>query len=84
MIRVCPQFPNTFSSLYASGEVSGKLDDSLRQLHRLYNEEGSRKLHLVSKWVPWFIYMGVALMVAYIAVRGMQAYMNELNSMSHF
>jgi hypothetical protein len=34
--------------------------------------------------VPWFIYMGVALMVAYIAVRGMQAYMNELNSMSHF
>jgi len=84
LVRVCPQFPNTFTGLYAGGEVSGKLDDALRQLHRLYNEEGSRKLHLVSKWVPQLIYLGVALIVAYIAVRGMQAYVNEINSVSHF
>ena len=84
LVRLCPQFPSTFASLYAGGEVSGKLDDSLRQLHRLYNEEGARKLHLVSKWVPQLVYLGVALLVAYIAVRGMQAYVNEINSMSHF
>ena len=84
LVRVCPQFPSTFTGLYAGGEVSGKLDDALRQLHQLYNEEGSRKLHLVSKWVPQLIYLGVALIVAYIAVRGMQAYVNEINSVSHF
>jgi len=84
LVRVCPQFPDTFSSLYAGGEVSGKLDDSLRRLHQLYNEEGARKLHLVSKWVPQLVYLAVALLVAYIAVRGMQAYVNEINAASHF
>ena len=39
-VRACPLFPEMFANLYASGEVSGKLDDSLRHLHRLYNEEG--------------------------------------------
>jgi type II secretory pathway component PulF len=82
-VRECGLFPEMFANFYASGEISGKLDDSLCQLHRLYNEEGSRKIHLVSKWVPQVIYLGVALIVAYIAVRGMQAYVNEINTMSH-
>jgi len=83
-VRACRLFPEMFANFYASGEVSGKLDDSLRHLHRLYNEDGSHKLHLFSKWVPRMIYLGVALIVAYIAVRGMLAYVNEINSMSHF
>ena len=43
-VRLCPLFPVTFANLYASGEVSGKLDDSLRQISRMYNEDGARKL----------------------------------------
>jgi type II secretory pathway component PulF len=31
-VRLCPLFPETFANLYASGEVSGKLDESLRQI----------------------------------------------------
>ena len=30
-VRRCPLFPETFANLYASGEISGKLDESLRQ-----------------------------------------------------
>lgn len=83
-VRACRLFPETFASFYASGEVSGKLDESLRHLDRLYNEEGSRKLHLVSRWVPRFIYFMVALFVGYIVIRFWTNYFDQINQMSHF
>lgn len=83
-VRACRLFPEMFANLYASGEVSGKLDESLRHLNRLYNEEGSRKLHLVATWVPRLIYFMVAVLVAYIVIRFWTGYFNEINSVSHF
>ncbi|HKW29223.1 MAG TPA: type II secretion system F family protein [Verrucomicrobiae bacterium] len=83
-VRACRLFPETFANFYASGEVSGKLDESLRHLNRLYNEEGSRKLHLVSRWVPRFIYFMVALFVGYIVIRFWTNYFNQINQLSHF
>jgi hypothetical protein len=45
VVRGCRIFPETFANLYASGEVSGKLDESLRRLYSpIINEEGTRKL----------------------------------------
>ncbi len=64
-INRCPLFPGTFANLYASGEVSGKLDDSLRQINRIYNEDGTRKLNAFATWMPRLLYMLVALMIAY-------------------
>ncbi len=83
-VRACRLFPEMFANFYASGEVSGKLDESLRHLNRLYSEEGLRKLHLVSKWVPRFIYFTVALFVGYIVIRFWTNYFNQINQMSHF
>ena len=40
-----PEFPEMFANLYHSGEVSGKLDETLKRLHAYYDEEGTRKLH---------------------------------------
>jgi type II secretory pathway component PulF len=57
-------FPEVFSSLYHSGEISGKLDESLRHLHQLYQEEGTRKMHLVARWGPQLFYFVVAFFVA--------------------
>jgi type II secretory pathway component PulF len=54
-----------FANLYASGEVSGKLDESLRHLHQLYSEEGTRKLHAFAQWTPRLVYFLVALVIAY-------------------
>jgi type II secretory pathway component PulF len=79
-VRACPQFPEMFANLYTSGEISGKLDDSLRQLHRFYNEEGIRKLHLVLQWVPRFVYFIVALIVACIVIRFWLNYFNQISN----
>lgn len=83
-VRTSRLFPEMFANFYATGEVSGKLDESLRHLNRLYNEEGLRKLHLVSKWVPRFIYFMVALFVGYIVIRFWTNYFNQINQLSHF
>jgi type II secretory pathway component PulF len=64
-VRHCPLFPETFANLYASGEVSGKLDESLRHLSQLYHEDGTRKLNAFATWLPRLIYMLVALAIAY-------------------
>jgi type IV pilus assembly protein PilC len=83
-VRLCPLFPGTFANLYASGEVSGKLDDSLRQLNRIYNEDGTRKLNAFATWMPRLVYMLVALLIAYEVVHFYLGYFNEINAMSHF
>jgi type IV pilus assembly protein PilC len=64
-VRLCPLFPETFANLYASGEISGKLDESLRHLNRLFNEDGSRKMNAFATWMPRLIYLLVALAIAY-------------------
>jgi type II secretory pathway component PulF len=58
-------FPDLFENQYHSGEVSGKLDETLKRLHQYYQEEGTRKIHAVSQWVPRLIYLIVALFIAY-------------------
>ncbi|MBU6402691.1 MAG: type II secretion system F family protein [Verrucomicrobia bacterium] len=72
-------FPELFANLYHTGEVSGQLDDSLRRLHALYQEEGSNKLQLVAAWTPRLVYFAVMLLVAYQVVQFWLGYFNQLN-----
>ena len=58
------KFPELFANLYRSGEISGQLDESLRNLHRYYLEEGQRKMQMLGQWLPRGVYLFVALMVA--------------------
>ena len=37
-------FPEMFANLYHTGEISGKLDETLQRLHAYYQEEGFRFL----------------------------------------
>ena len=64
----CSVFPDLFANQYHAGEVSGKLDETLRRLHRYYQEEGSRKIHAVAQWTPRLIYLVIALSIAYFIV----------------
>jgi type II secretory pathway component PulF len=57
-------FPESFASAYASGEVSGRLEEQLDQLARRHEEEGFRKLRLISLWAPRLFYGGVSLWIA--------------------
>ena len=58
-------FPELFASLYHTGEISGKLDETLLRLHTLYQDEGSRKLRAVATWSPKLLYFGIMLIVGY-------------------
>jgi type II secretory pathway component PulF len=75
-VTACGKFPD----LYSSGEVSGKLDETLRQLHRYYQEEGSRKIHTVAQWTPRLIYLLVALAIAYFIVHFWMNYFQQINN----
>ena len=64
LVRASPYFPETFSNLYASGEISGKLDETLRRLYMYYQEEGTNKLNAFATWVPRLIYLLIVLVIA--------------------
>jgi type II secretory pathway component PulF len=78
------RFPDLFASQYATGEVSGKLDDTLVRLHAYYQEEGSRKLQAVSRWTPRAIYFGVVLMIAYRVISFYTGYFNMVKDAGGF
>ncbi len=69
LVRACRRFPDLFSNLYTSGEIGGKLDESLRHLHRLYQEEGTRKLHAFAQWLPRLIYLAIVVLIAYLILQ---------------
>ena len=61
LIRCSAAFPELFSSGYASGEISGRLEQELRRLARYHEEEGFRKLRLASQWAPRIFYGFIAI-----------------------
>jgi type II secretory pathway component PulF len=75
----CSWFPELFANLYHTGEVSGSLDESLRSLRKYYQEEGTRKLHAVSQWVPRFIYLAIMLVIAYKIINFWLGYFEQIN-----
>jgi type IV pilus assembly protein PilC len=68
-VHACRLFPETFASLYASGEISGKLDESLRNLHRLYGDDGTRKLHGFAQLTTRSVYLLVLLIIGYQIIK---------------
>jgi type IV pilus assembly protein PilC len=64
-VHACRLFPETFANLYASGEISGKLDESLRNLHRLYSDDGTRKLQAFAQLTTRSIYLLVVFIIAW-------------------
>ena len=77
-VKASGRFPEIFAAQYATGEISGQLDDTLGRLHAYYLEEGSRKLHAFSRWVPRAIYFGVVLMIAYQIIHFYTGYFNQV------
>jgi type II secretory pathway component PulF len=77
LVRDCRLFPETFANLYASGEVSGKLDETLRRLYTYYQEEGTTKLHNFATWTPRLIYLMVVLIIGYEIIHFYTGYFNS-------
>ncbi len=73
-------FPELFTNLYRTGEVSGKLDETLRRLHAHYQDEGSRKMRSVADWTPKLVYLVIAGAIAVRIVSFYSNYFKTLNS----
>ena len=78
MVRSHSLFPDLFASLYHTGEISGQLDDTLKRIHTMYFEEGARKLRALAKWIPKFIYLAVALFIAYRIISFYAGYFSQI------
>jgi type II secretory pathway component PulF len=84
VVTTSRKFPELFANQYASGEVSGKLDETLRRLQQYYQEEGSRKLHAVARWTPHIIYVVILLMIAYYIVHFWMGYFGQVRDAGGF
>jgi type IV pilus assembly protein PilC len=84
VVRSSARFPELFANQYATGEVSGRLDETLRSLHTYYLEEGSRKLHALAQWTPRLVYLFVALLIAYHVVQFYSSYFNQIRQAGGF
>jgi type IV pilus assembly protein PilC len=74
-------FPDFFASAYATGEVSGRLDEQLRSLEELHETEGFRKLSIVSRWCPRLLYGVVAIWIAVQIFTMAGGYVGTLNQL---
>jgi type II secretory pathway component PulF len=79
-LSASPEFPEVFVNQYATGEISGQLEDTLKRLHGYYQEEGSRKLHALACWFPRAIYLVIALLIAFYVVRSWSAYFRQIQN----
>jgi type IV pilus assembly protein PilC len=83
-VTACGKFPDLFTNQYNSGEVSGKLEDTLRRMHQYYQEEGARKIQAVSQWTPRFVYLFIALAIAYNVVKFWMKYFEQIGQAGGF
>jgi type IV pilus assembly protein PilC len=77
-VRESGVFPDVFTSLYHTAEISGQQEDALRRMHKYYYEEGMAGLKAVSTWGPRLLYLGV---VAYAAVQIVGFYTKYFSAM---
>jgi type II secretory pathway component PulF len=84
LVSAASCFPQLFANQYATGEISGSLEEGLRRLHNYYQEEGSRKLHAVAKWVPVAIYLVIVMAIAYKVVSFYLGYFHEIGKAGGF
>ncbi len=81
-LRQSSVFPEIFSSLYSTGEVSGQLDSTLERLHRYYEEQASQKLQNLANWTPKLLFLLVAIGIGYQVVSFYAGYFNQLNQIA--
>jgi len=77
-------FPSIFANQYASGEISGKLEDTLRRLRDYYQDEGERKSQILAQWVPIGIYILVLVVGGAFVIWFWVTYFQKVMQASNF
>ena len=59
--------------------MTGQLEETLRRLRNLFQEEGTRKLRVFSQWLPKAVYLLVVLMIAWRIISFWLGYFEQIN-----
>ena len=78
------QFPELFANMYHTGEITGQLDETLKRLHTLYQEEATRKLRAMSEWTPKLVYFGIMLMIGWQVISFWLNYFGRISEAMSF
>ena len=70
-------FPELFVSLYSTGEVSGKIDESLERLNSIYQEAATSQIRAFAAWLPKLIYIGIVAYIGYQVIAFWQNYYGQ-------
>jgi len=73
-------FPELFSTMYNTGEISGTIDDSLARLQRLHQERGTSQFRLIADWLPKMVYFAIVIYVAYSVISFYMGYYSQLGN----
>jgi len=72
------RFPELFTNMYSTGEISGTIDDSLARLQRLHQERGTSQFRVIADWLPKIVYFIIVIYVAYCIITAYTAHYNQL------
>jgi type IV pilus assembly protein PilC len=78
MVSQIRYFPEMFTNLYHSAELSGKHDETLERLHIYFEDEGFSKLQTFAMILNFTIYFTIALIIAIFVIQTYVGYFNNL------
>lgn len=84
MVAASREFPSEFAQMYNTGEVSGKLDESLRRARAYFQDEGARKLKQFVFGCTTVLILTVMLLVAWQVIRFYLGYFQQIQDAGGF
>lgn len=76
-----PWIPSLFADQYATGELSGRLDEVLGRLQGYYAEEARARLKAFADWLPRLVYLAVACWITWQVIRFWSAYFGQIEGL---
>ncbi|MBI5802081.1 MAG: type II secretion system F family protein [Verrucomicrobia bacterium] len=73
-------FPDMFTSLYRTGEISGQLDDTLKRLHEYSRVEGHRQMQMFTRGLTISIILLIMIAIGIQVVMFWIGYFNNINN----
>lgn len=84
LVQTSGSFPDLFANQYATGEASGRLDETLLGLQRYYQEEATLKLEAAAQWTPRLFYLIIAGLIAWKVIAFWLGYFEQIQSVGGF
>lgn len=84
MVSGSREFPTEFAQMYSTGEISGKLDDSLRRARNYFQDEGARKLKAFVFGCTAVLIFGIMLLVAWQVIKFYLGYFQQVRDAGGF